>query len=82
MDVYNALCHRTTDDIQQFIRNGLLTSLVVNHGQFLYQFIAIVGRNLHGHRTCRMFGCIRVEQNGVDLHPQYLRKLILQLLCR
>lgn len=53
---------RPSDDVQQFVGDGLLAAFVVLYSQLLQQFVGVVGGHLHGYCSGGLFGGIRVEQ--------------------
>lgn len=60
------LSHRTSNNIEQFARDGLLTALVVLQLEQTEEFVGIVGRGLHCHHSGSMFGSIAIEKGGVN----------------
>ena len=64
------LLHASTNDVQQFSRDGLLTCLVVGEVELLQQVVSVVGGGLHGNHACCMFTCETVEQGGVDFEVE------------
>ena len=72
------LSQRASDNIEQLVGNRLLTALVVKQRQVLKQLVGIVGCRLHGNRTGRMLGRIRVEQDRIQLQSDYTGKQLTQ----
>ena len=58
------LFHCPPYNIQQLIRNCLLTTLIVLLCQILNQLVCIVRSHLHSQGTRSMFRCIRVDGSG------------------
>lgn len=54
--------HATACNVEQFVRNGLLTRLVVRQRQVSQQFVCIVRCHLHSHDASRMFTGYTVKQ--------------------
>ena len=67
----SGLFQATADNIEQLIRNGLLTALVILFRQILNQLIGIVCRRLHGKHTGSMFRSIGIEKHGKYLLTQH-----------
>ena len=66
--------HATSHNIEQFIRNGLLTTLVILQIEFSQEFIGIIRSSLHGNHTGCMLTRLTIQQSSVNHQTTSLRK--------
>ena len=66
------------DDVEDFGCDFLLTALIVLEGEFVEEFLGVVGGYLHGYRAGSMLSSIGIEKNRVNLQQQHLGQQGLQ----
>ena len=60
-------CLCTTNDVDKFVGDDVLTGLVVLDLEFLRQLVGIVGCDVHGSHAGAMFGCQCIQHDGVEI---------------